>query len=50
LPATLCKRNLFKRKLYIHEDIAKGVFALLAVLDKSTGNNINGGWGMAMLL
>lgn len=46
LPAHYAKRNLLNEIIY-PEDIAKGVFALLAVLDKSTGNIINVDGGMA---
>jgi rhamnulose-1-phosphate aldolase/alcohol dehydrogenase len=46
LPAHYAKRNLLNEIIY-PEDIAKGVFALVAVLDKSTGNIINVDGGMA---
>ena len=40
LPEFYAKRNILK-KIIRPEDIANGVFAFLAVLDKSTGNIIN---------
>jgi len=46
LPAFYAKRNLLKEIIY-PEDIANGVFALGAILDKSTGNIINVDGGMA---
>ena len=46
LPAYYAKRNLLN-KIIKPEDIANGVFALLALLDKSTGNTINIDGGMA---
>ncbi|NAS10548.1 bifunctional aldolase/short-chain dehydrogenase [Poritiphilus flavus] len=46
LPAHYAKRNLLNEIIY-PEDIANGVFALVAVLDKSTGNIINVDGGMA---
>ena len=46
LPAYYAKRNLLN-KIIKPEDIANGVFALLALLDKSTGNTINVDGGMA---
>lgn len=45
LPAHYAKRNLLN-KIILPEDIANGVFALLAILDKSTGNIINVDGGM----
>jgi rhamnulose-1-phosphate aldolase/alcohol dehydrogenase len=46
LPAYYAKRNLMNEIIY-PEDIANGVFALVAILDKSTGNIINVDGGMA---
>ncbi|TDS14341.1 rhamnulose-1-phosphate aldolase/alcohol dehydrogenase [Maribacter caenipelagi] len=46
LPAHYAKRNLLNEIIY-PEDIANGVFALVGVLDKSTGNIINVDGGMA---
>ena len=46
LPAHYAKRNLLNEIIYPH-DIANGVFALVAILDKSTGNIINVDGGMA---
>ena len=46
LPAFYAKRNLMN-EIIRPEDIANGVFALVAVLDKSTGNIINVDGGMA---
>ena len=46
LPAFYAKRNLLNQMIK-PEDIANGVFALLALLDKSTGNTINVDGGMA---
>jgi rhamnulose-1-phosphate aldolase/alcohol dehydrogenase len=46
LPAHYAKRNLLN-KIILPEDIANAVFALLAILDKSTGNTINVDGGMA---
>ncbi len=46
LPAHYAKRNLLNEIIY-PEDIAKGVFSLVAILDKSTGNIINVDGGMA---
>ncbi|MCV9386632.1 bifunctional aldolase/short-chain dehydrogenase [Reichenbachiella ulvae] len=46
LPAHYAKRNLLNRIIY-PEDIASGVFALAAILDKTTGNIINVDGGMA---
>lgn len=46
LPAHYAKRNLMNEIIY-PEDIANGVFALVAILDKSTGNIINVDGGMA---
>jgi rhamnulose-1-phosphate aldolase/alcohol dehydrogenase len=46
LPAYYAKRNLLNEIIY-PEDIAKGVFALVGLLDKTTGNTINVDGGMA---
>ena len=46
LPAFYAKRNLMNEIIY-PEDIANGVFALVGVLGKSTGNIINVDGGMA---
>ncbi len=46
LPAHYAKRNLLNEIIY-PDDIADGVFALVAVLEKSTGNIINVDGGMA---
>ena len=46
LPAYYAKRNLMNEIIY-PEDIANGVYALLGILDKSTGNIINVDGGMA---
>ncbi len=46
LPAFYASRNLMNEIIY-PADIANGVFALVAVLDKSTGNMINVDGGMA---
>ncbi len=46
LPAYYAKRNLLNEIIY-PADIANGVFALVGVLDKSTGNIINVDGGMA---
>lgn len=46
LPAHYAKRNLMNEIIY-PDDIANGVFALVAILDKSTGNIINVDGGMA---
>jgi len=46
LPAFYAKRNLMN-EIIRPEDIANGVFALVALLDKSTGNIINVDGGMA---
>jgi len=46
LPAFYAKRNLMNEIIY-PEDIANGVFALVGLLDKSTGNIINVDGGMA---
>ncbi|TRZ45052.1 bifunctional aldolase/short-chain dehydrogenase [Robertkochia solimangrovi] len=46
LPAHYAKRNLLNEIIY-PDDIANGVFALVAILDKSTGNIINVDGGMA---
>ena len=46
LPAHYAKRTLLN-KIVLPQDIANGVFALVAILDKSTGNMINVDGGMA---
>lgn len=46
LPAFYAKRNLMN-EIIRPEDIANAVFALVAILDKSTGNMINVDGGMA---
>jgi NAD(P)-dependent dehydrogenase (short-subunit alcohol dehydrogenase family) len=46
LPAHYAKRNLMN-EIILPEDIANGVFALVAILGKSTGNIINVDGGMA---
>ena len=46
LPAYYAKRNLLN-EIIRPEDIANGVFAFLALLDKSTGNTLNVDGGMA---
>lgn len=46
LPAHYAKRNLLNQIIY-PKDIANGVFSLVAILDKSTGNIINVDGGMA---
>ncbi|AUS06342.1 bifunctional aldolase/short-chain dehydrogenase [Pseudotamlana carrageenivorans] len=46
LPAFYAKRNLLN-EIITPDDIANGVFALVGVLDKSTGNIINVDGGMA---
>ncbi|RAV28131.1 bifunctional aldolase/short-chain dehydrogenase [Sinomicrobium soli] len=46
LPAHYAKRNLL-HEIIRPEDIANGVYALLGILDKSTGNTINVDGGMA---
>jgi rhamnulose-1-phosphate aldolase/alcohol dehydrogenase len=46
LPAHYAKRNLLNEIIY-PEDIANGVFSLVGILDKSTGNIINVDGGMA---
>lgn len=46
LPAHYAKRNLLQA-IIRPEDIANGVFSLVAILDKSTGNTINVDGGMA---
>ena len=46
LPAFYAKRNLLNQ-IIMPEDIANGVFAFLALLDKSTGNTINVDGGMS---
>ena len=40
LPEFYAKRNILN-KIILPEDIANGVYAFLAILDKSTGNIIN---------
>lgn len=45
LPAFYAKRNLLN-KIILPEDIANGVFALVSILDKSTGNTLNIDGGM----
>ncbi|MCB9263676.1 MAG: bifunctional aldolase/short-chain dehydrogenase [Lewinellaceae bacterium] len=46
LPAHYAKRNLMN-EIILPEDIANGVFALVAILNKSTGNIINVDGGIA---
>jgi len=46
LPAFYAKRNLMN-EIILPEDIANAVFAIAAILDKSTGNMINVDGGMA---
>jgi rhamnulose-1-phosphate aldolase/alcohol dehydrogenase len=46
LPAFYAKRNLLN-EIITPDDIANGVFSLVAILDKSTGNIINVDGGMA---
>jgi len=46
LPAHYAKRNLL-HEIIPPEDIAKAVFALVAILSKSTRNTINVDGGMA---
>lgn len=46
LPAHYAKRNLLNEIIY-PEDIANGVFSLVAILNKSTGNMLNVDGGMA---
>lgn len=46
LPAFYAKRNLMN-EIILPEDIANGVFAFLAILNKSTGNMLNVDGGMA---
>jgi rhamnulose-1-phosphate aldolase/alcohol dehydrogenase len=46
LPAFYAKRNLLN-EIILPEDIANGVFACIAILDKTTGNIINVDGGMA---
>ncbi|WGK65247.1 bifunctional aldolase/short-chain dehydrogenase [Croceiramulus getboli] len=46
LPSHYAKRNLLQEIIY-PEDIANGVFALVGILDKTTGNSINVDGGMA---
>jgi NAD(P)-dependent dehydrogenase (short-subunit alcohol dehydrogenase family) len=45
LPAHYAKRNLLNQIIY-PEDIANGVFALVGILEKTTGNIINVDGGM----
>ncbi|GAA0873339.1 bifunctional rhamnulose-1-phosphate aldolase/short-chain dehydrogenase [Gangjinia marincola] len=45
LPAHYAKRNLL-HEIILPQDIANAVFALVAILDKSTGNTINVDGGM----
>ena len=45
LPAFYAKRNLLN-EIILPEDIANGVFAMVSILDKSTGNTINVDGGM----
>ena len=45
LPAHYAKRNLLN-EIILPEDIGKAVFALVAILDKSTGNMLNVDGGM----
>lgn len=45
LPAFYAKRNLLN-EIILPEDIANGVFAMVSILDKSTGNTINIDGGM----
>ncbi|MEZ5038910.1 MAG: bifunctional aldolase/short-chain dehydrogenase [Saprospiraceae bacterium] len=47
LPAFYAKRNLLNEIIY-PEDIANGVFALVAILNKTTGNMVNVDGGMAV--
>ncbi len=46
LPAHYAKRNLLN-EIILPEDIANGVFAVVGILDKSTGNMINVDGGVA---
>src|SRR5690606_30603005 len=46
LPAHYAKRNLLNEIIY-PEDIANGVYSLIAILNKTTGNIINVDGGMA---
>ena len=46
LPAFYAKRNLMN-EIILPSDIANAVFALTAILDKTTGNMINVDGGMA---
>lgn len=46
LPQHYAKRNLLN-EIILPEDIANGVFSLVAILNKSTGNTINVDGGMA---
>ncbi|HMC01164.1 MAG TPA: bifunctional aldolase/short-chain dehydrogenase [Flavobacteriaceae bacterium] len=46
LPEHYAKRNLLNEIIY-PEDVANGVFSLVAILDKTTGNIINVDGGMA---
>lgn len=46
LPAHYAKRNLMN-EIILPDDIANAVFALTAILDKSTGNTLNVDGGMA---
>ncbi|SNR70928.1 rhamnulose-1-phosphate aldolase/alcohol dehydrogenase [Lutibacter agarilyticus] len=46
LPAHYAKRNLLNEIIY-PEDIANGVFSLVAILNKTTGNIVNVDGGMA---
>ena len=46
LPAHYAKRNLL-HEIILPEDIANGVFSLIGILNKSTGNTINVDGGMA---
>lgn len=46
LPAHYAKRNLLN-EIILPDDIANGAFALVAILDKSTGNTINVDGGVA---
>ena len=46
LPAHYAKRNLL-HEIILPEDIAKGVFSFVGILNKSTGNTLNVDGGMA---
>jgi hypothetical protein len=46
LPEFYAKRNLLQ-EIILPEDIANGVFAVIAILTKSTGNMINVDGGVA---